>query len=132
MCFLVDTNSSLRLISEDVFKSLPVHLILEESNTRLTTAVGDLLAVQGKTNVTLSFRCREFIIPLVVGKFGIIEIESLMKYDVLIDASNGILHLRPLGELSLLRKDHFHNSCTRIHLAETVYPEGVKCSFRAR
>lgn len=114
------------MISEDAFKSLPVHLILEESNTRLTTAVGDLLSVQGKTNVTLSFKCREFIIPLVVGKFGIIEIESLMKYGVLIGASNGILHLRPLGELSLLRKDHFHNSCTRIHLAETVYPEGVK------
>lgn len=132
MCFLVDTNSSLRLISEDVFKSLPVHLILEELNTHLTTAVGVLLSVQGKTNVTLSFRCREFIIPLVVGKFGIIEIESLMKYDVLIDASNGILHLRSFGELSLLRKDHFHNSCTRMHLAETVYLEGVKCSFRAR
>lgn len=48
VCFLVDTGSSLSLVSENIFESLPQHLILEELDTSLTTADGDLLSVQGK------------------------------------------------------------------------------------
>lgn len=126
--FLVDTGSSLSLISEDVFKSLPVNLVLEELDTSLTTADGDLLSVQGKTNVTLLFGSREFTTSVVVAKLGglsgIIGLDFLVKYDVLIDASNGILHSHHFGEIPLLRENRLQNRCARIHLAETVSVPG--------
>ena len=70
VCFLVDTGSSLSFISEDVFDSLPVHLVLTELDTVLTTADGDILSVQGKTNVTLLFGSHEFSQSVVLAKLG--------------------------------------------------------------
>lgn len=133
VCFLVDTGSSLSLVSENIFESHPEHLILEELDTSLTTADGDLLSVQGKTNVTLSFGGHEFNTSVVVAKLGglsgIIGLDFLVKYNVLIDASNGILYSPHFGEVPLLREDCLHSRCARVHLAETVSVPGSSEMF---
>jgi predicted aspartyl protease len=55
ICFLVDTGSSMSLISDEIFKSLSVtNTKLEDMQTILTTADGDVLSVQGKTRMNLS------------------------------------------------------------------------------
>lgn len=128
VCFLVDTGSSLTLVSESIFKSIPEHLTLEELDTSLTTADVDLLLVQGKINVTLSFAVYETNASVVVAKLGGVSgtfgLDFLVKYNILIDACNRILYSPYFGEVPLLREDRLHSRCARVHLVETVSVPG--------
>ncbi|XP_062588198.1 uncharacterized protein LOC134249845 [Saccostrea cucullata] len=63
------------------------------------------------------------------GLSGIIGLDFLVKYDVLIDTRNGILYSPHFGEVPLLREDRLHSRCARIHLAETVSVPGSSEMF---
>lgn len=125
---MVDTGSSLNLVSEDVFNSLPGHLVLERLDTSLTTADRYLLSVQGKTNVSLIVGNTEFNTSVVVAKLGglsgIIGLDFLAKYNVLLDTGKGFLYSPHFGEIPLLTEDRLYDRCARIHLAETVIVSG--------
>lgn len=60
---------------------------------------------------------------------GIIELDHLVKHNVLIDASNDTLCSPHFDEVSLLNKDHLHSRCPRGHLAETVCVPGSSDMF---
>ena len=99
----------------------------------MTTADGDLLSVRGKTNITLLLGNHEIETSVVVAKLGglsgILGLEFLAKYDVLIDASKGILYSPYFGEIPLLREDQLHTRCARIHMTETITVPGESEMF---
>lgn len=113
-------------MSENIFESLPEHLIIEELDTSLMTGNGDLLSVQGKTNVTISFAGHEFNASVVVAKLGGLSV--IIGLDFLVKC-NGILYSPHFGEVPLLREDWLHSRCARVHLAETVSVPGSSEMF---
>lgn len=54
------------------------------------------------------------------GLFGIIGLDFLVKYNVLIDVSNVILYLFYFGEVFLFREDCFYSRCVCVYLIEIV------------
>lgn len=117
-------------MSENIFESLPEHLIIEELDTSLMTGNGDLLSVQGKTNVTISFAGHEFNASVVVAKLEGLSV--IIGLDFLVKC-NGILYSPHFGEVPSLRKTG-STADVRVFIwqKQLVCPEVAKCSFRAR
>ena len=122
---LVDTGSSFTLISEEIFRSLPNKHTLQELRTPLSTADGNPLSVQGQTEICMSLNGHNLTTSVVVANLGnlsgIIGLDFLVEYEVLVDVHRGILHSPYLGDVTLYRENDLYNRCAKIHLSETVH-----------
>lgn len=112
--FLVDTGSSWSLISNEIFDSLLGNRDLEDLQTTLTTADGDLLSVKGKTDVDLCINEMEFSTTVVVAQLGdlsgILGLDFLSKYEAIMDIHAGRLHSPFFGEIGLVKEDKLQST----------------------
>lgn len=107
-----------------MFDSLFGNRDLEDLQTTLTTADGDLLSVKAKTDVDLCINEIEFSTTVVVAQLGdlsgILGLDFLSKYEAIMDMNAGRLHSPFFGDIGLVKEDKLHSTCARIHMTETV------------
>jgi hypothetical protein len=112
------------LISNEIFDSLFVNEDLKDLQAHLTTADGDLLSVKGKTDLSLWINGTEFSASMAVAHLGdlsgILGLDFLAKYEVIMNINAGYLYSPYFGEVNLVKEDKLHDTCARIHTNETV------------
>lgn len=128
--WLVDTGSTLSLISEEVYNSIPEaeRPELEENDVEMRTASGSLLPDLGRALLYVKVEKREFLHPFIVAKLtneGILGTDFLRIHGGNIDFANNKFSLG--GKVVMTRNGLSRNKCYRVSLAEkVVIPAGSR------
>lgn len=92
---LVDTGSSVSLLSKEIYETLSFRPILTEIADTLTTADGEPLCVYGKSIFPLRINEIYFDHPIVIadlgGLSGILGLDFLSDNEIVVDTCKGIL-----------------------------------------
>ena len=118
--FLIDTGSSISVLSEKVFeRSNNENVPLFPTEKRVRTADGNFLKIKGLCNIGMQLDHlifnQEFIVANIEESFGILGINFLDAYEVDVKIDKKMLKTK-LGKVKLHRSE----SCNRIQLCETT------------
>lgn len=121
MNFLLDSGSSVTIITEKVYQGLVGAPVLRSCNLRLTTASGNNLKVLGKTDLVFKIGQHRFeqetVVAGIDGHEGIIGIDFLTGHNGELNFGTRTLKLR--GHTVKI-SSRVHTQCARIRCRETV------------
>ncbi|KAJ8316618.1 hypothetical protein KUTeg_005830 [Tegillarca granosa] len=117
---LVDTGSSVTVLSKDLFDKLEGgHLELCNVASRLVTADGGPLKIYGRNKLKISLGTHEFVQSVIIAEIGdisgILCIDFLSKNKSTFDIQEGVLRF-PKFTHKLVREAKL--TCARVYLAE--------------
>lgn len=120
---LVDTGSSVSLLSKEIYETLSFRPILTEVADTLTTADGEPLCVYGKSIFPLRINEIYFDHPIVIadlgGLSGILGLDFLSHNEILVDTCKGILMSSKL-KIQLYRENSCDQKCARVQISENI------------
>jgi hypothetical protein len=118
---LVDTGSSVSLISMETYERLRPQPRLQPVGSALRTAGGEAMTLYGKIELELGLReqiyGQEIVVAALGGLSGILGLDFLHENDVLLDAGNGVLKMS--GCNVWLHRENA-DRCARVRVSETV------------